>query len=85
MRKLVRSPLGRDPALLLKQEGAAMFSVDLRTREGDGHVVVVLGGELDVVDAAAVAGRAFRGLLQISAGACRQVRQAIAPRGMGGR
>jgi anti-sigma B factor antagonist len=41
--------------LLLKQEGSAMVSVDLSTREGDGHVVVVLGGDLDVVDAAGVA------------------------------
>src|SRR6266581_5855092 len=32
-----------------------MFSVNLSTREGDGHVVVVLGGDLDVVDAAGVA------------------------------
>ena len=32
-----------------------MFSVDLSTREFDGHVVVVLGGELDLVDAAGVA------------------------------
>jgi len=51
----VKSPLGRDPALLLKQEGASMFSVDLSTREYDGHVVVALGGELDLVDAADVA------------------------------
>ncbi|MGO8890474.1 MAG: STAS domain-containing protein [Streptosporangiaceae bacterium] len=55
MRELVKSPLGRDPALLLKQEGASMFSVDLSTRECDGHVVVALGGELDLVDAADVA------------------------------
>ena len=26
-----------------------MFSVDLSTREWDGHVVVSLGGELDLV------------------------------------
>ena len=32
-----------------------MFSVDLTTREFDGHVVVALGGELDLVDAAGVA------------------------------
>jgi len=51
----VKSPLGRVPALLLKQEGASMFSVDLSTRECDGHVVVALGGELDLVDAADVA------------------------------
>jgi anti-anti-sigma factor len=30
-----------------------MFSVDLSTREFDGHVVVTLGGELDLVDTAA--------------------------------
>ena len=41
--------------MLLKQEGAPMFSVDLSTREFDGHVVVALGGELDLVDAAGVA------------------------------
>ena len=55
MRELVKSPLGRDPALLLKQEGASMFSVNLSTRECDGHVVVAMGGELDLVDAADVA------------------------------
>ncbi len=55
MRELVKSPLGRDPALLLKQEGASRFCVDLSTRECDGHVVVALGGELDLVDAADVA------------------------------
>ena len=32
-----------------------MFSVDLSTRECAGHVVVALGGELDLVDAAGVA------------------------------
>jgi anti-sigma B factor antagonist len=32
-----------------------MFSVDLSTREGDGHVVVMLRGELDVADAVSVA------------------------------
>jgi anti-sigma B factor antagonist len=31
-----------------------MFSVDLSTRIGDGHVVVGLRGELDLADAAAV-------------------------------
>jgi anti-anti-sigma factor len=51
----VNSPLGQDPALLLKQEGAAMFGVDLSTRECDGHVVVVLCGQLDTADAADVA------------------------------
>ena len=32
-----------------------MFSIDLSTRECDGHVVVALRGELDLVDAAGVA------------------------------
>lgn len=32
-----------------------MFSVDLRTRENGGHVVVELRGELDLADAAGVA------------------------------
>jgi len=32
-----------------------MLSVDLTTRPGDGYVVVVLPGELDAADAAAVA------------------------------
>jgi anti-sigma B factor antagonist len=31
-----------------------MFSVNLGTRAGDGHVIVELRGELDVADAAAV-------------------------------
>jgi hypothetical protein len=31
-----------------------MVSVDLSARDGDGHVVVVLCGELDVADAAGV-------------------------------
>ena len=51
----VNWPLGRDPALLLKQGGFPMFSGDLSTRECDGHVVVALRGELDLVDAADVA------------------------------
>jgi anti-sigma B factor antagonist len=46
---------GRDPALLLKQEGAAVFSADLTTSECDGTLVVALHGELDLVDAAEVA------------------------------
>jgi anti-anti-sigma factor len=41
--------------LLLKQEGAPMFSASLSTRECDGEVVVTLRGELDVLDAARVA------------------------------
>jgi anti-sigma B factor antagonist len=32
-----------------------MFSVDLTIRDGDGHVVVALCGELDIADTAAVA------------------------------
>jgi anti-sigma B factor antagonist len=32
-----------------------MFSVNLSTREGDGHVIVALRGELDVADAVSVA------------------------------
>jgi anti-sigma B factor antagonist len=46
---------GRDPALLLMQEGAAVFSADMSTSECDGTVVVALCGELDLVDAAEVA------------------------------
>jgi anti-sigma B factor antagonist len=42
--------------LLLKQEGGTMFSVDLSARECDGYVIVALRGELDVLDAAGVAG-----------------------------
>ncbi len=41
--------------MLLKQEGGYMFSVDLSSRECNGHVVVALRGELDIVDAAGVA------------------------------
>src|SRR5580700_9208902 len=51
----VNWPLGRDPALLLKQGGTPVFSVDLSTRECDGHVVVALRGGLDLADAADVA------------------------------
>jgi anti-anti-sigma factor len=40
--------------LLLKQEGNAMFSVDLSIREGGGHVIVVLGG-LEFIDSSSVA------------------------------
>ena len=32
-----------------------MFSVNLSTRECDGHVIVALRGELDITDAASVA------------------------------
>jgi anti-sigma B factor antagonist len=46
---------GRDLALLLKQEGTAVFSADLSTSERDGTVVVALYGKLDIVDAAEVA------------------------------
>jgi anti-anti-sigma regulatory factor len=41
--------------LLLEQEGAAMISAGLSTREDGGHLIVTLRGELDVVDAASVA------------------------------
>jgi anti-sigma B factor antagonist len=41
--------------LLLEQEGAPMFSVDLSTSECGGHVVVALRGELDIAGAAGVA------------------------------
>jgi anti-sigma B factor antagonist len=42
--------------LLLKRKGdPEMVSMELSTREGDGHVVVVLRGELDVTEAANVA------------------------------
>jgi anti-sigma B factor antagonist len=41
--------------LLLEQEGAAMFSVDLSIRECGGRVVVGLRGELDIADAVSVA------------------------------
>jgi anti-sigma B factor antagonist len=37
------------------QEGALMFSMDLRSGACGGHVVVALRGELDLVDAARVA------------------------------
>jgi anti-sigma B factor antagonist len=39
--------------LLLEQEGAPMFSVDLSASEYGGHVVVALRGELDIAGAAA--------------------------------
>jgi anti-sigma B factor antagonist len=42
--------------LLQKQEGVSMFNVALSTRDCDGHVIVVLRGELDMADAAGVAG-----------------------------
>jgi anti-anti-sigma factor len=42
--------------LLLTQEGGSVFSADLSTRECDGHVIVALRGELDMLDAAGVAG-----------------------------
>jgi anti-sigma B factor antagonist len=51
----VNLPLGQDLALLLMQGGVPMFSVDLSTRDCDGHVVVSLRGELDIADAASVA------------------------------
>jgi anti-anti-sigma factor len=48
-------PLGPDPALLLQQEDASMFSAELSTHEGDDHVVIALRGELDMADAASIA------------------------------
>lgn len=48
-------PLGRDPALLLKQEGAAVIQMELRAGERDGPAVVALRGELDMAEAASVA------------------------------
>jgi hypothetical protein len=41
--------------LLQAQEGAPMASMDLRTRENDGRVLVALRGELDIADAASAA------------------------------
>jgi len=55
MVKSANQLLGQDPALLLKQEGEPMFGMQLSTRECDGHVVVALRGELDLLDAVAVA------------------------------
>jgi anti-sigma B factor antagonist len=45
----------RIPPLLLWQEGVTMTLVHVSVREGDGQVVVVLRGVLDVVDAVSVA------------------------------
>ena len=42
--------------LLMRKGDPEMVSVELNTREGDGQIVVVLRGELDVADAAKVAG-----------------------------
>jgi anti-sigma B factor antagonist len=41
--------------LLLKQEGAPMFSMDLSIRQSENRVVIALRGELDVTDAASAA------------------------------
>jgi anti-sigma B factor antagonist len=41
--------------LLLEQEGAPMFSVDLSTSECAGHVSVAVRGELDIASAAGAA------------------------------
>lgn len=41
--------------MLPEQEGALMFSADLSTRDCGGQAVVMLSGELDVMDAATVA------------------------------
>jgi anti-sigma B factor antagonist len=40
--------------VLPEQEGAAMATAGLSTREYGGHVVVALDGELDIADAASV-------------------------------
>jgi anti-sigma B factor antagonist len=40
--------------LLLEQEGVLVFTVDLSISECDGRAVVMLSGELDVLDAAGV-------------------------------
>jgi anti-sigma B factor antagonist len=42
-------------SLYVKQKGIPMSSADLETRECDGHLVVMLHGELDVTDAVSVA------------------------------
>jgi anti-sigma B factor antagonist len=52
---LVTSRRVKTTALLPKQEGLLMFSTDLSSRGGDGHALVALRGELDLVDAASVA------------------------------
>jgi anti-anti-sigma factor len=46
---------GSGPRLAAEAGRLPMFSADLSTRECDGHVVVALRGELDLVDAADVA------------------------------
>jgi anti-sigma B factor antagonist len=43
------------PLLLMRKGDPKMVSVEMSTREGDGHAVVVLRGELDVAEAASVA------------------------------
>src|ERR1700729_2589466 len=50
-----------------------MFSGDLSTREFDGHVVVTLGGELDLVDAAGVTAA----LVEEAAGSAGRSRRAV--------
>ena len=49
-----------------------MFSVDLSTRECDGHVVVALRRELDLVDAADVAAALAAAVAAGSAGRARR-------------
>jgi hypothetical protein len=46
---------GPGPRLAAEAGRRLMFSVELSTREWDGHVAVALDGELDLVDAADVA------------------------------
>jgi len=55
-RRRVRGELaaGPGPRLAAEVGRRPVFSVDLSTREWDGHVVVALSGELDLVDAADV-------------------------------
>jgi hypothetical protein len=62
--------------LLLEQEGAAMISAGLSTREDGGHLMVTLRGERDVVDAASVAAAL--------AAPRRQVRRILALTGLAG-
>jgi hypothetical protein len=47
---------GSRPRLAAQAGGGFLFSVDLSARECDGHVIVALRGELDILDAAGVAG-----------------------------
>src|SRR4029077_1999807 len=59
VRRRVRGELAAGPGPRLAAEAGRrpMFSVDLSTREWDGHVVVWSGGGLDLVDAVAAFAR----------------------------